>query len=137
MSYDQNLLWSEEEDNAVRVYYPTHGSKWEGWAEVLPNRTYRAISARACRIGVGRKWVYKRGKSKSRKKPVGDDRHYKVDFKPTPDPYERRVLGWLGDGMTPTEIDESMHWYHGTTVRILTEMWAREDHDTDTEGTTR
>lgn len=47
MSYDPNNLWSEVEDNAVRQFYPRHGSKWAGWSEVLPNRTTKAISGRA------------------------------------------------------------------------------------------
>ena len=83
MSYDPNNLWSEVEDNAVRQFYPRHGSKWAGWSEVLPNRTTRAISARAARLGVTR----------VRKNPKVDERNIKFDYTKEPDPNERVRAG--------------------------------------------
>lgn len=117
MSYDPNNLWSEVEDNAVRQFYPRHGSKWAGWSEVLPNRTTRAISARAARLGVPR----------VRKNPKVDERHIKFDYTKEQDPNERYVLACMREGLTLTEIDKKRHWRSGTTIRILTERWAREN----------
>lgn len=118
MTYDPNNLWSEVEDNAVRQFYPRHGSKWAGWSEVLPNRTTRAISARAARLGVPRR---------ERKEPQGDERHRKVSMERIPDPNEKYVLACMRAGLTPTQIDRKRHWWSGTTIRILTERWAREN----------
>lgn len=117
MTYDPNNLWSEVEDNAVRQFYPRHGSKWAGWSEVLPNRTTRAISARAARLGVPR----------VRKNPKVDERHIKSDYTKEQDPNERYVLACMREGLTHTEIDKKRHWWPGTTIRILTERWAREN----------
>lgn len=117
MSYDPNNLWSEVEDNAVRQFYPRHGSKWAGWSEVFPNRTTRAISARAARLGVPR----------VRKNPKVDERHIKFDYTKEQDPNERYVLACMREGLTPTEIDKKRYWWSGTTIRILTERWAREN----------
>lgn len=117
MTYDPNNLWSEVEDNAVRQFYPRHGSKWAGWSEVLPNRTTRAISARAARLGVPR----------VRKNPKVDERHIKFDYTKEQDPNERYVLACMRAGLTPTQIDRKRHWWSGTTIRILTERWAREN----------
>ena len=117
MNYDPNNLWSEVEDNAVRQFYPRHGSKWAGWSEVLPNRTTRAISARAARLGVPR----------VRKNPKVDERNIKFDYTREPDPNERYVLACMREGLTPAEIDKKRHWWSGTTIRILTERWAREN----------
>ena len=117
MTYDPNNLWSEVEDNAVRQFYPRHGSKWAGWSEVLPNRTTRAISAQAARLGVPR----------VRKNPKVDERHIKFDYTKEQDPNERYVLACMRAGLTPTQIDRKRHWWSGTTIRILTERWAREN----------
>lgn len=128
MTYDPNNLWSEVEDNAVRQFYPRHGSKWAGWSEVLPNRTTRAISARAARLGVPpppkQEPKYPR---RERKEPQGDERHHKVSIVRIPDPNEKYVLACMKAGLTPTEIDRKRHWWSGTTIRILTERWAREN----------
>lgn len=45
-------LWSEAEDAALAANYPEHGANWDGWDEVLPNRTRSAISARAVGRGI-------------------------------------------------------------------------------------
>lgn len=124
MTYDQNNLWSDAEDNAIRQFYPRHGTKWEGWAEVLPTRTKRAIGARATRLGV--KVMRNHVGSRKRKKPTGDERHYNTVITREPDPYEGYVLDCMSKGMTPSEIDRSKHWWPSTTIRILREIWERE-----------
>lgn len=45
-------MWSEYEEDIVRVYYPEHGAQWKGWSELLPGRTLNAIQNRAYRLGV-------------------------------------------------------------------------------------
>lgn len=127
MTYDPNNLWSEVEDNVVRQFYTRHGSKWAGWSEVLPNRTTRAISARAARLGVPSPPRPEPKPKRVRKNPKVDERHIKFDYTKEPDPNERYVLACMREGLTPTEIDKKRHWWSGTTIRILTERWAREN----------
>ena len=40
--------WTTDELYILRAYYPTHGSVWDKWAELLPGRSSSAISNRAC-----------------------------------------------------------------------------------------
>ena len=124
VSYDPANLWSEAEDRAVAVYYPRHGTGWEGWAEVLPNRTKRAIAARAARIGV----AIVRGPRRPRayKPKAADPRHKSKRIRLEPDPYEGTVIDYMAQGMTPSEIDACMGWHTGTTRLILTNRWERE-----------
>lgn len=132
MSYDPNNLWSEAEDNAVRQFYARHGPKWIGWPEVLPNRTPRAISARATRLGVkGPPRPKPKHPRRERKKPEGDERHYSVGAAREPDPNEKYVLTCMRVGLTPSEIDKRRHWWSGTTIRILREKWERENEQED------
>ena len=45
-------VWTERELAALRRHYPTHGAKWEGWADWLPGRTANAINIKASQCGV-------------------------------------------------------------------------------------
>ena len=47
-----NRLWTKEELAALCKHYPEHGSTWDGWEQLLNNRTVWAIRERARRIGV-------------------------------------------------------------------------------------
>lgn len=132
MAYDPNNLWSEVEDNAVREFYAKYGRRWVGWSEVLPTRTLRAISARATRLGVKRPTRREpKRKARERDRPKGDERHYNVGAAREPDPYEGYVMACMESGLTPTQIDQRMHWRTGTTVLILTERWERENEEED------
>lgn len=120
------VLWTESEDSAVRAYYPDHDLRWEGWAEVLPGRSARAISARAQRLGVAE--VRTRPKHKVRKPPMPPaDRNHREGFEAplTPDPEERFVMKRMGSGATPSEIDRERKWRPGTALAVLTHRWAR------------
>ena len=121
MSYDPNNLWTEAEDNAISVFYPRHGAKWEGWAEVLPHRTKMAIVRRASSIGASPKRPERPREKKPRKVEIEP-----YDYVMTPDPHEGQIAAYMEAGMTLSEIDRRMHWYSGTTRRILTEKWDRE-----------
>lgn len=44
--------WTAEEDAALKEHYPTHGAVWDGWEDILPDRTVNGISYRAGRLGV-------------------------------------------------------------------------------------
>ena len=44
--------WGSKEVEAVRNYYPLHGPDWDGWDELIPDRTRHAIQMCASRIGV-------------------------------------------------------------------------------------
>lgn len=127
MSYDPNNLWSDAEDNAVRQFYPRHGSGWVGWSEVLPTRSPKAISSRAQRLGVPPPARPKPRNQKRKGVRQADERHRKTIIVKEADPNEKYVLACMRAGLTPTEIDRKMHWWPRTTMRILTERWAREN----------
>lgn len=128
MSYDPSNLWSDTEDSMIIVYYQKFGPSWVGWGEVLPNRSYRAIKERARRLGVAASRQPRKAEPDSPRRDKGADRrHYKLRVPRRPDPNEKYVLACLKAGMTPTEIDRKRHWFPRTTIRILTERWAREN----------
>lgn len=108
MAYDPDNLWSEAEDRAVRTFYPRHGRKWDGWSEVMPKRTIRAIGMRAVRLGI---------KAPPRKKKS----------KHATDAYRREMIvaALMDSGMTPTEIDAKMHWRAGTAKQLILERWGK------------
>lgn len=118
--------WSEEEDDSIREFYAEHGQGWAGWAEVLPDRTRRAIGARARRIGVKRP-VAKHSATPPRRKSDGDDWHYKIELVREKDQRDEQVMDFMRAGMTPSEIDRRMHWWPSTTVGILVDLWSREE----------
>lgn len=111
-----NGLWSAAEDEALRIYYQEHGPSWGGWSEVLPDRTVRALSSRAGKLGLTS--VYHRSDKSAKKRQGVANR--------VPDPYERQVMRCMNDGMTPTEIDAAMKWNRGTARKIISEKWLRE-----------
>lgn len=115
--------WGEDEDNAVMTFYPKHGPMWDGWDEVLPNRTKRAIQVRAQRIGAApvRTRVGKGTNRKNRQKQL-EPRPFRM-----PDPNERYILRRMKEGLTPSQIDTEKHWIPGTSIRVLTERWDREN----------
>lgn len=120
------VMWTEEEDSAVREYYADHDLRWPGWAEVLPGRSARAISARAQRLGVAE--VRTRPKNPVRKPPPPPDARHHHNGSPaplTPDPEERFVMKRMGSGATPSEIDRERKWRPGTAMAVLTHRWAR------------
>ncbi len=47
-----NQKWTPEEDEALRMHYPTHGRRWDGWKTLLPDRTSMAIIMRANVLGL-------------------------------------------------------------------------------------
>lgn len=94
--------WSEAEDRAMREFYPRHGRAWTGWREVLPNRTMRAIEARAARLGI----------IKARTKAVV--------------PYEPIIKAYMAQGMAPSEIDAAMRWRPGNARALICDMWLND-----------
>lgn len=130
MSYNASNLWSDAEDNSVRQFYPRHGMRWEGWAEVLPNRSMRAIDARAKRLGVqGPPRPEPKYPRRVRRKG-GDDSHYKLptpNLFNVPDPNESYVMSCMRQLMAPSDIDRARHWIPGTAKRIILRKWSREN----------
>ena len=49
---DNGRGWSAEEEQALRDNFPAHIKTWDGWAKVLPNRTWPAITKRANTLGL-------------------------------------------------------------------------------------
>lgn len=127
MTYNPDQRWSEAQDEMLMVYYPTHGCNWQGWKEVLPERTRRAIEVRAHRLGITSR--AKPIRTKPRKPPkrtmTGDGRHHISEVPLRPDPYEGRVMRMMGEGMTPPEIDKRLKFWPGTARMIISERWRR------------
>jgi hypothetical protein len=44
--------WTPDEDAVVRDAGTRHGLEWDGWADVLPNRSASAIAQRKVALGV-------------------------------------------------------------------------------------
>lgn len=112
--YYRQILWSEEEDNALVTYYQRHGLDWEGWPEVLPKRTHRMIAIRAAKLGLRKPREPRRGERKRRQGKAQQDEAY--------------VRLATNQGKTPSEIDKEKGWWPGTAKMILTEIW-RQDND--------
>lgn len=111
--------WSDAQDRAIETYYPTHGPSWEGWSELLPTRTKRAIQARANRLGVTdrreeRKTVKREKPRTIRRRVVGKD------------PNEEHVMRCMHEGMAPSQIDKANNWRPGKSVSIVTAAWNRD-----------
>lgn len=102
--------WTLLEDEMVVEYYQERGPRWEGWKDVLPNRTYSSIRDRAKRLGV----------QKSRYNAVTTIKYME------PDPYEDDVFIRLEAGFAPSQIDEVMGWPRGTAAAIAVDKWRRE-----------
>lgn len=92
--------WSSEEDEALRVYFPRHGLKWDGWSEVLPGRSWDSIRARASRIGAN-----------------GDTSNVV-----TIDDKLRRLME---SGLAMSQIDSLMGWPPNHTKKLLMRSWER------------
>lgn len=46
--------WTQEEDDLIREYYPTHGAAWSKWQKLMPERMPNEddLHTRANRLGV-------------------------------------------------------------------------------------
>lgn len=44
--------WTEGEIAVLMAHYVSKGPGWEGWARLLPNRTYDAIHTKASSLGI-------------------------------------------------------------------------------------
>lgn len=108
--------WGEFETLALMEFYPRHGPQWEGWDDVLPNRTRHAIIQKAAKLDLKAPIV------RSKRNVEDDDDEGSM----TPHEYERIVRNLMGEGLSPTQIDQMMHWVPRTAANILKEIWARD-----------
>lgn len=111
-------LWTKEEDAILKAHFAEHGSSWEGWESLLPDRTDNAIYRHAASMGLTMK-------SRPRVHKSNDGMTGRAVIKKSKDPYEGYVLACLERGMTPSEIDASMKWRPGKARLIITERWER------------
>lgn len=125
MAYDPNNPWTDAEVNALRVYYPTHGASWKGWAEVLNGRSKKAIQRKAGLLDIFHEDMRKSPERKRPEHVFREASHKTYNCEPTPDPYERLILKLLHEGKTLKEIDRRMHWHPDRAKQILTERWKR------------
>ena len=108
--------WGEFETLALMEFYPRHGPQWEGWDEVLPNRTRHAITLKAAKLDL-KAPIVRTGRN------VDDDDD---EGSMTPHEYENIVRNLMGEGLSPTQIDRQMHWVPSTAANILKDIWARD-----------
>lgn len=47
-----SIPWTDEEVDTLIEHYRDCGPSWDGWGDVLPDRTHRAIVEKAHRLGV-------------------------------------------------------------------------------------
>jgi hypothetical protein len=118
--------WSSAEDGSVMEFYVEHGPNWPGWAEVLPDRTPRAIQARAQRLGVA---VDPR-RRREHVRAASPDWSAEEERDPREDMVQRR----MHEGASPSEIDAEMHWRPGTARRIIVWAWGRDKGETYERG---
>ena len=109
--------WGQFETLTLMEFYPRHGPQWEGWDDVLPNRTRSAITQKAAKLDL-KAPIVRIGRN------VEDDDDDEGSM--TPYEYERIVRSLMGEGLSPTQIDQQMHWIPSTTANILKDMWARD-----------
>ena len=102
--------WTLLEDDMIVEHYQERGPEWEGWKDVLPNRTKSSIRSRAKRLGLRR----------SRFNAVTMVKYME------PDPYENDVFARLEVGFAPSQIDDVMGWPRGTAAAIAVDKWRRE-----------
>lgn len=109
-----NIFWTEDEDEFIRLNYPLNGPYWDGWDKVLLGRSPKAISMRAMRLGVARK---------HRRKPR---RPMTV--------VQQIVVGFMEDGLAPSEIDSVKGWKAGTAHDAMVSLWASQREQEEAEG---
>lgn len=102
--------WSDDEVEILTAHYRDKGPFWVGWEALLPDRTDRAIQHKANSLGL-----------KSSASRTGTERRRRKVLKR--DPVDAMVERMMSDGMAPSEIDERMHWYRGTAIRVITGIW--------------
>lgn len=44
--------WTEDEIDVLMRHYCEHGPKWDGWGELLPERTRTSIISKACSLNL-------------------------------------------------------------------------------------
>lgn len=102
--------WSSDEVRILRAHYDEeHDHKWVGWESLLPGRTPKAIYNKVLSLRLFKK---------------SDERRYVMDETEL-EYVDRVVLACFRAGLTPSQIDEKMHWRPGKTKRILTEIWKK------------
>lgn len=107
--------WGEFETLALMEFYPRHGPQWDGWDDVLPNRTRHAIIQKAAKLDLKAPIV--RSKRNVEEQDEG---------RMPPREYERTVTKLMGEGLSPTQIDQRMHWVPSTAASVLREIWRRD-----------
>lgn len=110
--------WGEFEEMSLKEFFPRHGPYWEGWNDVLPDRTSSAISNRAHKLGLHGP------KEKHKREP--DEFDTEKGSVPSPIEYERTVTKLMKEGLAPSQIDTKMHWVTGTAMEIIKARWERQ-----------
>lgn len=96
------MKWSKHEDAILMAHYAERGPSWDGWKELLPDRSKGSISSRIARLRESTSIGY------------------------IADPYERRVVELMERGMPPSMIDKAMRWPKNTAREIMSQRWERD-----------
>lgn len=97
--------WSREDERILRTYYQMHGSDWEGWAMLLPERSPTSIREKAKKMN-----LMKSGPAPAATLRLSDS----------------QVMRMFHQGVEPSRIDRILNAQPGTAHDIVVYSWAME-----------
>lgn len=124
-----NARWTKAQDEALKLHFPLHGAKWEGWQALLPDRTAKAISVRAHTLGVRLRPEVHAQITKNAWKKRRAGRWTRDEEAIIADYFPRHRIDWEGwDELLPNRTKESIRAhayamgivYRGNITRIFT-----------------
>lgn len=124
-----NARWTKTEDEALKLHFPLHGAKWEGWETLLPGRSSKAISCRAHILDVRLLPEVHALKAKEAVKKRRAGKWTRDEEAIITDYFPRHRIDWEGwDELLPNHTKESIRAhayamgivYRGNITRIFT-----------------
>lgn len=124
-----NARWTKTEDEALKLHFPLHGAKWEGWETLLPGRSSKAISCRAHILDVRLLPEVHALKAKEAVKKRRAGKWTRDEEAIITDYFPRHRIDWEGwDELLPNRTKESIRAhayamgivYRGNITRIFT-----------------
>lgn len=124
-----NARWTKTEDEALKLHFPLHGAKWEGWKTRLPGRSSKAISCRAHILDVRLLPEVHAQKAKEAVKKRRAGKWTRDEEAIITDYFPRHRIDWEGwDELLPNRTKESIRAhayamgivYRGNITRIFT-----------------
>jgi hypothetical protein len=88
--------WTDQQIVLLRRHYGEHGPTWDGWRELLPDKSSKAIAIKASRIG------------------LAAIRH------------EKSVMALHCEGKPPSAIDAELGLPDGMAHNVIVRVWQRD-----------